>query len=204
VEVAVKILGDTTLAQQREITFNGSKCEPRSGQVNGLVGINLSHQSLSDLDLHGIDLSCVDMTQSEFHRTNFNKAILKGTDFSGATFDDWKVPGFSEAIKQGVPREGVVARAKWLHDLVKPWQRYRCWVADFRGADLSGASFEGAGLAGVDFAEAKLTGAIFKDANLSRANFRGALVDPDQFSEACADDPPLFDEGSITVRACSR
>jgi hypothetical protein len=55
-----------------------------------------------------------------------------------------------------------------------PWARYRCWVTDFRYADLTRANFAGTALAGADFEGADLTHANFCRADVSRANFRGA------------------------------
>ena len=200
VQVAMSILGDEKLATHRLTRFNGKACFRAKGSTS-LSTINLSHLALDNLDLNGADFSCLDMTQSRFRRTNFRDASLQGTNFGGSTFDDWKTPGFLRTINKEQPNVSGTKRAEWLYAPQQEWKRYRCWIADFRGANLNGAVFSGAGLAGVDFRDAMLTNAKFDGANVSRANFRGAAVTPEQLSEACAHEQPLHDF-SISVKVC--
>ena len=81
---------------------------------------------------------------------SFNKAILRGTDFRGARIADFETPHFPE-------RE--IGKALYGGQLT--WKLYRCWVTDFRDADLTTANFEGAAVAGADFTGADLTKANF-------------------------------------------
>jgi uncharacterized protein YjbI with pentapeptide repeats len=141
------------------------------------------------------------MTQSRFRRTNFREASLQGTNFGGSTFDDWKTPGFLRTINALQPDASGTKRAEWLYSNKQEWKRYRCWIADFRGANLTRAVFSGAGLSGVDFRGATLMGAQFDGANVSRANFRGATVTPEQLSKACAHEQPLHDF-NISLKVC--
>lgn len=200
VQVAMIILGDEKLASHRSVRFDGTSCKVASGSTS-LSTINLSHLALDNLDLNGADFSCLDMTQSRFHRTNFREASLQGTNFGGSSFDDWKTPGFLNIINESQPDTGGTKRAEWLYASERDWKRSRCWIADFRKANLTKAVFSGAGLAGVDFRSANLTGAEFENANISRANFRGAKVTPEQLSRACAQEQPLHDF-SISIPTC--
>jgi uncharacterized protein YjbI with pentapeptide repeats len=97
-------------------------------------------------------------------------------------------------------------RAKWLFqdDPAFKWKPYRCWVADFRDADLTNADFTGAGLTGADFRSATLTGAKFERAEISRANFMYAKgLIPDQLKDTCADDQPLL-PFKLEIKPCKR
>jgi len=200
VQVAMNILGDEKLAGHRLTRFNGKTCVSASGSTS-LSTINLSHLALDNLDLNGTDFSCLDMTQSRFRRTNFRDASLRGTDFRGSTFDDWRTPGFLRTINAGQPDASGTKRGEWLYSKGQEWKRYRCWIADFRGANLIRADFSGAGLAGVDFRGATLTDVLFDGANVSRANFRGAIVTAQQISKACAHEQPLHDF-NLSLKVC--
>jgi uncharacterized protein YjbI with pentapeptide repeats len=200
VQVAMNILGDQKLASLRSLRFDGAACKTSAGSTS-FSTINLSHLALDNLDLNGSDFSCLDMTQSHFRRTNFRDASLQGTNFGGSTFDDWKTPGFLKTIDEAQPDTSGTKRADWLFSSGQDWMRYRCWIADFRGANLTNAVFSGAGLAGVDFRDSNLTGAQFENANISRANFRGAKVKPEQLLKACAGEQPLHDF-NISIRSC--
>jgi uncharacterized protein YjbI with pentapeptide repeats len=73
-------------------------------------------------------------------------------------------PSKKNAIDEARPPEGGPPE----------WQRYRCWVTDFRYADLRGANFEGGKLDGADLRNSDLTGANLCRADISRANFENA------------------------------
>ena len=208
VQVAMNILGEEKLASQRALRFKrhgwltskATGCLVPAGSTS-LSTINLSHLALDNLDLNGADFSCLDMTQSRFRRTNFRDASLEGANFGGSTFDDWATYGFLHTIDSAEPDKTGTKRAEWLYSKEQGWRRYRCWIADFRGANLSHAVFSGAGLAGADFGGANLTETQFGGADISRANFRGATVTPEQLSKACADEQPLHDF-SISIKHC--
>lgn len=200
VQLSMKIVGHSGMARLRNSEFMGSACRNKRGSTP-FTEVILSHLRLDNLELGSVDLSCTDLSQSSFRRVSFARADLRGTDFSGSSFDDWRNIGFSDHL--AAANVSSTGGAKWLHDSEQSWRRDRCWIANFRGADLTGASFEGAGLAGVDFAGARLAGTRFERANVSRANFRQTNVTQAQLSAACADDPPLFDSSNpISVPPC--
>jgi uncharacterized protein YjbI with pentapeptide repeats len=166
IQAAMNVLGDPEFAKHRIMQQVGA--------------VALEHLYLDDLNLSYMDFSGAFMSQSRFRRTNLAHAQLIGTDFRGAQFDDWQIPG--SAASAG--RSG-----SFLYDEEAEWRRYRCWVADFRHARLEGADFSGAGLAGADFRDAFLKGAVFWGANVSRANFMGAHdLTPEQLGQMCSDD----------------
>jgi hypothetical protein len=175
IQAAMNALGDAEFAKHR------------IGQEVGAV--KLEHLYLDDLNLGYMDFSGALMSQSRFRRTNLAHARLIGTDFRGAVFDDWRIPGSAAA-------NGRLGKFLYEEE-TEEWQRYRCWVADFRQARLEGADFSGAGLAGADFREAFLKSATFWDANVSRANFLGAHdLTPEQLGQMCTDDTVMV-EASI-------
>ena len=199
-QAAMKILGELALADARNLIYDGTKCRAKIiGKPSHFT--SLSHLLLDNLDLRGSNFACTDMTQSHFRRTDFENADLQGARFGGASFDDWKTPGFVDAINRGEPSNEGTKRARWLYEKEAPWRRHRCWVANFGKAKLGGANFTNAGLGGANFSEADLTGAAFNGANISRANFRKAKVLPKQLEVACADEQPLHDF-SITIKKC--
>jgi uncharacterized protein YjbI with pentapeptide repeats len=200
-QTAMRILGDSVLADARNLVHDGTRCRAKTaGKPSHFT--NLSHLLLDNLDLAGSNFACMDMTQSHFRRTNFSGANLQGALFGGASFDDWKTPGFLDAINRGEPVNEGKNRAVWLYEKEADWRRHRCWVASFANAKLIGANFRNAGLGGVDFREADLTNAILNGANISRANFRGARVLASQLQVACADEQPLH-EFPIEIKKCA-
>lgn len=108
----------------------------------------------------------------------------------------------SVPINAAQPDATGTKRAKWLYSDKQEWKRHRCWIADFRGANLTRAVFSGAGFAGADFRGATLTGAQFDGAVVSRANFRGSNVTPEQLLKACAQEQPLHDL-NISLKVCT-
>jgi hypothetical protein len=177
-KAAMKALGHPQFAAYR-LNYSVDKCD-QAEQTFDHAPLFLEHMSLDNLDLSGRDFSCSKMSQSRFHRTSFAGADLRGADLRGTQLADFSTPGFpadkykgkfysSEA--DGGPLE---------------WQRYRCWVADFRYAKLQDATFEGAYVAGADFSNADLSGADFCRADVSRANFSGAKgLKPEMLADAC-------------------
>ena len=164
-----------------------------------LGSLRLDHLFLDDLDLGDADYSNADMSQSHFRRVNFRNATLRRVNFGGTDMADFDVAGFP-----------TNRTANWLYGDsngggVAEWQRYRCWVADFRGAHLEGATLTGSGLTGADFSRATFD----KDTNLStanigRANFTGAVgLAKSQLEAACADEPVLNDLDA-QIKACHR
>jgi uncharacterized protein YjbI with pentapeptide repeats len=167
VQAAMTALGNRRFASYRD-RFVASACESASSDDSDLILLSLDHRYLDELDLGRRDFSCAGMSQAQLHRVNFRDAILRGTDFRGARIADFETPGFDKA--------GITDN---LYEPDKPggvaeWARYRCWVTDFRNADLTGANFEGAAVDGADFRGADLTGANFCCADVSRANFTDA------------------------------
>jgi uncharacterized protein YjbI with pentapeptide repeats len=165
--------------------------------------LRLEHLFLDDLDLADSSFVGAMMSNSYFRRTNFARATLRGTDFRGAHLNDWDIPGF--------PKLGTVPY-DWLykgeHNGGAPdWQKYRCWVTDFREAKLQGANFEGAMLAGADFERAEFDkNTNFTRTDLSRANLRKSNITAEQIGQACGSDQPVIDDemsrNGVRMRAC--
>jgi uncharacterized protein YjbI with pentapeptide repeats len=201
VQVAMNVLSDPIVsASMRTVNFDGKTCRWDVGG-SSITNINLSHLALDNLDLSGGNFDCLDMSQSRFRRANLRHASLQGTNFGGASFDDWKTPGFLETMQREQPDASGHKRAQWLYNS-NEWKRYRCWIADFRDADLAHADFSGAGLAGVDFRSATLSDTNFDGAVISRANFMYAKgITEQQLSKACADEQPLL-PFNITIKKC--
>ncbi len=210
VQAAMTILGDRKVAEGRGALFRpkDNSCVAKSGNELGTFSLRLvraEHLYLDDLELSYSDFSCALMSQSKFRRTSFYGATLHGTDFRGATFADHSIPGarsqtklignwlYSEKGEEGVDREPT-------------WRRYRCWVADFRTANLQGANFEGADLSGADFGGADLTNAALRRTNLSRVNLAGVKgLTEEQLKNSCSGpDAPVLDANftSVKLRDC--
>jgi uncharacterized protein YjbI with pentapeptide repeats len=177
VQAAMTALGNRQFASYRHKFFSGA-CERRSDDAVDLTTLTLDHRYLDELDLSGRDFSCAGLSQTQLHRVSFNKAILRGTDFRGARIADFETPHFPE-------RE--IGKALYGGQLT--WKLYRCWVTDFRDADLTTANFEGAAVAGADFTGADLTKANFCRADVSRANFdRAKGLNATMLKDACVGD----------------
>jgi hypothetical protein len=205
VQAAMTVLGDPKLAEYRLAVYDSKSkaCIPKTGRGTNagafsLRRVQLEHLFLDDLDLSYTDLSCSLFSQSKFRRTSFHASMLKGADFRGARAGDWEIPGarsYDGPIGNYLYGIGGVEGV----DREFEWRRYRCWVADFRDANLEGANFERADLAGADLRGARLVDANLDQTNLSRANLRGANVAEQQLTKACwGDDPPLLDKRFIT------
>lgn len=189
VQAAMTVLGNRRFASYRARVLNGA-CETGGDLAN----LRLDHLYLDELDLGERDFSCASLTQTKLHIVNFRGAWLRGTDFSGARFADFETPLFPEADiadklytdeKKGGPPD---------------WKKYRCWVTDFRYADLTGAKFEGAALDGADFGGADLTKANLCRADVSRANFTKAKgLTSEMIKESCVG--KSSNDGSTDVTA---
>ena len=155
VQAAMTALGNRKFASYRD-KFSSGACQSWSGNAVNLTALSLDHQFLDELDLSGKDFSCAGLSQAQLHRVSFNKAILRGTDFRGARIADFETPHFPE---------NDIGRT--LYGGQPTWKLYRCWITDFRGANLTNANFEGAAVAGADFRGADLTNANFCRADVS-------------------------------------
>jgi uncharacterized protein YjbI with pentapeptide repeats len=177
VQAAMTALGNRQFALYRD-KFSSGACESWSDHATNLTTLRLDHRYLDELDLSAGDFSCAGLSQSQLHRVSFSKATLRGTDFRGARIADFETPHF--------PEDEI---GKTLYGGQPTWKRYRCWVTDFRGADLTNANFEGAAVAGADFRGADLTRANFCRADVSRANFDGAKgLKATMLKDACVGD----------------
>ncbi len=165
--VAMKAIGHPQFARHR-LNYTADKCDPAAQSIDH-GPLWLEHMTLDNLDLSGRDFSCAKMSQSQFHRTYFTGADLRGADLRGTQLADFSTPGFL------VEKYGRTLYASEADGGPLEWQRYRCWITDFRFAKLQDADFEGAVLAGADFRQAELGGRTnFCRADVSRANFSGA------------------------------
>ena len=140
-----------------------------------LDNINMSQGSFAGIYFANSWFRRADMKDSHFERANFNRAHF--------AYDE--VPGFNQGVGEAIIK-GTPEYER---------RKYRCWIADFRGANLtdavfrnatlSGADFTGAELSGADFTGAKLNGARFKGAkNISRADFSGSDITQEQKNSA--------------------
>lgn len=100
------------------------------------------------------------------------------------------IPKTISEIFYGQPKKNVIDEGRPREGGPPEWKRYRCWVTDFRYADLRGANFEGGKLAGADLRNADLTGANLCRVDISRANFENAKgVTDEMINQACAGQP---------------
>jgi hypothetical protein len=176
-KVAMKAVGHPQFAAQR-LNYSADKCDPTKQTID-YGPLWLEHMALDNLDLSGRDFSCAKMSQSQFHRTSFVGTDLRGADLRGTQLADFSTPGFPANI-------GNRLYVKEADGGPLEWQRYRCWVTDFRYAKLQDATFEGAVVSGADFSNADLSEANFCRADVSRANFSGAKgLKPETLADAC-------------------
>jgi uncharacterized protein YjbI with pentapeptide repeats len=187
VQSAMTALGDTKFSRFR-LHDDGKGCRSASAPAYKL---KLEHTILDNLDLSGLDLSCSLMSQSKLRRVSLNSANLSYTDLRGARFADFDIPATPAAI--GTIRDRLYHREDGFGP--PEWKRYRCWVSDLRGANLSYTNLEGALLAGADLTDADLTGANLCRADVSRVNFtRTKGLTAEMLSDACASKPNSDDE----------
>ncbi|XUM20006.1 pentapeptide repeat-containing protein [Bradyrhizobium oligotrophicum S58] len=181
VQSAINAVGDPKFSQFRLHSEGGGCSSPQDEKY----ALKLEHAIFDDLDLSGRDLSCSLLSQTKFRRASLNSTNLSFSDLRGADFSDFHIPGtpaWTGAIRDRLYSTDVA--------LAPPqWKKYRCWVADLRGANLSNANLEGAILAGADLTDANLTGANLCRVDVSRANFTGAKISPGQLRDACAGKP---------------
>jgi uncharacterized protein YjbI with pentapeptide repeats len=84
------------------------------------------------------------------------------------------------------PKKNAIDKARPQKGGPPEWQRYRCWVTDFRYADLRGANFAGGKLDGADLRNADLTGANLCRVDISRVNFENTKgVTQHMIDQAC-------------------
>lgn len=192
VQSAMAALGDRKFAGLR-LHDEGSGCTSDSAAPYKL---KIEHAILDDLDLSQLDLSCSLMSQSKFRRVSLNGANLASADLRGARLADYDIPGSPAAL-------GTIGDRLYRTEVnagPPEWKRYRCWITDLRGANLSNANLEGAALDGADLTNADLTNANLCRTDISRANFTGAkgLNWKMMLEDACAGPssavPPEFEE----------
>ena len=201
-------------ATAREITETLARARP--GSVVVLAGQDLSFLDLSGLDfkaarltaanLYGADLSGANLRHTDLSRALMDRAIIVGTDFSGAnltravmrlphsstspTFNRADAPRFTGAdlsyarlvarLDGADFRAADMTKAK-LHPYGDQTQntaarRSSLIACDFSGAVLVGADLSHSLLSFTNFANADLTGANLRGADLSRTNFSGARL----------------------------
>ncbi|GLH81825.1 hypothetical protein SSBR45G_67340 [Bradyrhizobium sp. SSBR45G] len=181
VQSAMHAIGDPKFSRFR-LHRDGEGC---SSPLDESYALKLEHAIFDNLDLSGRDLSCALLSQTKFRRASLNQANLSHSDLRGADFSDFHIPGtpaWTGTIRDRLYSKDVTAAPP-------EWKKYRCWVADLRGADLSHANLEGAILAGADLTDANLTSANLCRVDVSRANFSGAKVTSAQLRDACAGKP---------------
>lgn len=138
-----------------------------------LEGVDLQQGRLDDADLKDARLSSAVLVGAELRdahltRANLSGAVLMSTDFSRADLSD---ADLSDAqLHQAVFAGAVMTRAT----LRRSWCSPRRTPPDFSGAVLAGVSAEDAILPRADFRNANLTGATLDGAVLVGADFRGA------------------------------
>ena len=142
-----------------------------SEKVQGanLAGYDLSGANLSEADLSGANLSEADLSWAKFGEANLSGANLSGAKLSWANLSE---ADLSEADLSGAKIGGANLSGAYL---------YR---ANLSGADLSGADTSGAirfrqyilNPEGADLSRAILSRAILSGANLSGANLRSAQL----------------------------
>ena len=182
------------------------KDKPGGRQLD-LVGVNLSRADLSGAHLRrarfdGGDLSGAVFIGADLRGASFRDANLAGADFTDARLED--------AVLYGVHAEGTVFRRARLvaamldqitlerTDFSRARAARACFAyangqADFRGADLRGASFDKADLRSSEMAGARLQGANLRLALLGAvrglvgSQLRRASLDNTQLPDGLRD-----------------
>jgi len=160
--------------------------------------VRLDHRYLDDVAVGNAHLENAELSQSHLRRASLRGSYLQGAWLGGVSAGANDVVGYSEALGAS------------LNDntRIPEWQKYRCWVTDFRDTHLQGAHFEGAGLIGAVFSGAEVDGKTrFDQANISWADFRKVKgLSPDHLAGACVkpkEAQPLNDfDPSFTVKTC--
>jgi uncharacterized protein YjbI with pentapeptide repeats len=165
---------------------------PASFAGANLTGLDLSGLDLSRVDFSGATLSRAKFVKAKMFATNFDRAVARMADFSGATMD-------LSVMRGGTDMSGAILRDVSLFAVIMPGANFT--DADLTGARLvasaTGALFVRAKLdhadlgadprnqpmgvmrndfTGCDFTGADLSGANLRKAKLIRANFTNANV----------------------------
>lgn len=188
VQAAMKALGNRQFAAHRKHHEFRTCYSPTEDAAT----LKLEHLYLDDLDLNGLDLSCSLMSQSRFRRTNFNNANLHKADLRGTRMADFDIPDSPSSplfVRQKATISDLLYKSE-KNGGPAAWKRTRCWVTEFRDANLSHADLTGAAIAGADLRGADLTGANLCRADISRVNFEGAKgLTQAMFEDACVGKP---------------
>jgi len=183
------------------------------GPETAFRNVNFQGASLYGADFHGLDLS--------------------NTGFDGSRMADWEAFGRSWTTNTPKETAYVDAKHLFTVNfegaklVLAGFDNAWMGGANLRDADLTGASFWKADLSradltgaknvknGASFEEATLTDALFFKTDLEGVSFRGAKLDGTKFAdaknvekadftEACSDRKPLFDESvHITLKSCN-
>lgn len=138
-------------------------------QKRNLTGVILTRASLVGARLQGSSLVGADLSRANLSRANLTGADLRGADLSrarlrGATLRKARLGRRGATAGRGSRIAGIPCLKLCTGDLR---------LADFAGADLSGAVFMQVDLRQTDLRTATLTGAIFAKADLRTAKLDG-------------------------------
>lgn len=183
---------DLTTPEWNESDTSRAELEELLEQTTDGEVVDLTNRRFSGLDLSGIDFKGADMRW-----TRMNNTVLINANFRNANLDlAWMVgANMKNADFSGASLFSTQMRLSTLNEAIFDNARI---VANFKGADLTGASFRHAnmaadmknqsmGLMGTVMTSSKLFGADFSGADMSRVNAEFA-----KFNNAILDDVNLF------------
>lgn len=170
---------------------SGQRADLSGANLDGinLAGADLSGAVLAGASLCGADFSNAllihaDFSEANLRRANFANANLILADFTGADLNEANLSHTTSAESR---EHGHMSRGPRFRDADLQHanlQACYCYISDFSGAKLAGASCSGAALeranlsnnnlAGIDFSAATLLNADLSQSDLSGANLSGA------------------------------
>jgi uncharacterized protein YjbI with pentapeptide repeats len=145
---APALQSDSTVLTREQVVARlaaGTTDHPASFAGANLTGLDLSGLDLSRVDFTGATLSRAKFVKAKMFATNFDRAVARMADFSGATMD-------LSVMRGGTDMSGAILRDVSLFAVIMPG-------ANFTDADLTGARLV-----------ASATGAIFVRAKLDHAD----------------------------------
>ncbi len=151
-----------------------SKC----GLLNNiyLVGADLSHLNLSQLNLSEVTIVGSDLNHANLCDTNLTDAIIKNTSLIGANLSRAKLTGVNRSQQE---RLGVRYKAGGNHEYNAPLDLTDCNLcsAQINNSNLANSTMFNTQLNNTSLANANLSNARIKNSSLINANLKNATLD---------------------------